>query len=110
MPVRPCRPPPRRVCADAYCVLPNADYGETVTVFCVRDFFAAKKLSQGILNDQTRSQRVNGTYLGKQRRKLKGIKSPGLKAAILDVLGKRKRPDAEDTVARAAPAVVATTN
>lgn len=54
-----------------------------------------KRLSQGILNDQTRSQRVSGSYLGKQPRKLKGVKLPELKNAILAALGKRKRADEE---------------
>lgn len=80
-----------------------ADYQETVTIFCVRDFFGSKKLSQGILNDQTRSQRVSGSYLGKQPKRVKGVKSPELKAAIMDVLGKRKRPEGEENAAVARP-------
>jgi hypothetical protein len=34
------------------------DYDETVTLFCLRDFFHAKKLSQPLLNDQTRRLRA----------------------------------------------------
>ncbi|KAJ0410249.1 hypothetical protein P43SY_002581 [Pythium insidiosum] len=37
-----------------------AYYEETVTLFCAQDFFAAKKLSQSLLNDQIRSRRVQG--------------------------------------------------
>jgi hypothetical protein len=84
----------------------RADYQETVTIFCVRDFFGSKKLSQGILNDQTRSQRVSGSYLGKQPKRVKGVKSPELKAAIMDVLGKRKRPEGKERAVAARTATV----
>lgn len=63
----------------------HADYSETVTIFCKSDYFANKKLCQGILNDQIRSLRVNGSYLG-QHKKHKAIKDAARKAAVKSVL------------------------
>uniref|UniRef100_K3WV45 Uncharacterized protein n=1 Tax=Globisporangium ultimum (strain ATCC 200006 / CBS 805.95 / DAOM BR144) TaxID=431595 RepID=K3WV45_GLOUD len=63
-------------------------YEETVAIFCVRDFFASKKMSQGILNDQVRSLRVNGSYAGKQLAKKARVHDPEIKAKIKSVLSK----------------------
>ncbi|KAG7376858.1 hypothetical protein PHYPSEUDO_012642 [Phytophthora pseudosyringae] len=66
-------------------------YGETVTIFCVRDFFENKKLSQGVLNDQTRAERVSGEVWG--RRKKKHAADPKIKKLIQCALGKRPAPE-----------------
>ncbi|KAF1334416.1 hypothetical protein FI667_g2072, partial [Globisporangium splendens] len=63
-------------------------YEETVAIFCVRDFLASKKMSQGILNDQVRSLRVNGSYAGKQLTKKPRVHDPEIKAKIKSVLSK----------------------
>lgn len=64
------------------------DYEETVAIFCVRDFFASKKMSQGILNDQVRSLRVKGTYEGKQQSKKARVCDQGAKDKIASVFTK----------------------
>ncbi|ETN08131.1 hypothetical protein PPTG_11994 [Phytophthora nicotianae INRA-310] len=66
-------------------------YGETVTIFCVRDFFENKKLSQGVLNDQERAERVSGKVWG--RRKKKNAANPKTKELIQCALGKRPAPE-----------------
>ncbi|KAF4039739.1 hypothetical protein GN244_ATG08128 [Phytophthora infestans] len=66
-------------------------YGETVTIFCVRDFFENKKLSQGVLNDQERAERVSGKVWG--RRKKKNAVDPKMKLLIQCALGKRPAPE-----------------
>ncbi|KAE9336016.1 hypothetical protein PF008_g13221 [Phytophthora fragariae] len=65
-------------------------YGETVTIFCVKDFFENKKLSQGVLNDQGRAERVGGKDWG--RRKKKNTAKPKLKELIQCALGKKPAP------------------
>ncbi|KAG6614532.1 uncharacterized protein IUM83_04230 [Phytophthora cinnamomi] len=65
-------------------------YGETVTIFCVKDFFENKKLSQGVLNDQERAERVSGNVWG--RRKRKNAANPQLKELIQCALGKKPAP------------------
>ncbi|KAG7395344.1 hypothetical protein PHYBOEH_003906 [Phytophthora boehmeriae] len=65
-------------------------YGETVTIFCIGDLFANKKLSQGVLNDQERDERVSGKAWG--RRKKKSAKNADLKVQIESALGKRPAP------------------
>ncbi|CAI5733875.1 unnamed protein product [Peronospora destructor] len=65
-------------------------YGETVTIFCVRDFFELKKLSQGVLKDQERTQRVSGNASG--RRKKKHAATSKIKELIQCALGKRPAP------------------
>ncbi|KAL4157871.1 hypothetical protein PRNP1_003653 [Phytophthora ramorum] len=65
-------------------------YGETVTIFCVRDFFENKKLSQGVLNDQERAERVSGKVWGRRKRK-SGANSE-IKQLIRCALGKRPAP------------------
>ncbi|GAB9465198.1 hypothetical protein Gpo141_00002614 [Globisporangium polare] len=67
-------------------------YEETVAIFCVRDFFASKKMSQGILNDQVRSLRVKGTYEGKQQSKKARVRDSEAKARIASVLSKGGAP------------------
>ncbi|KAG3120220.1 hypothetical protein PI124_g373 [Phytophthora idaei] len=66
-------------------------YGETVTIFCVRDFFENKKLSQGVLNDQERAERVSGKVWG--RRKKKNAADSKIKELIQCALGKRPAPE-----------------
>ncbi|KAL3668969.1 hypothetical protein V7S43_006257 [Phytophthora oleae] len=66
-------------------------YGETVTIFCVRDFFENKKLSQGVLNDQERAVRVSGKASG--RRKKKNAGDSKVKELIQCALGKRPAPE-----------------
>ncbi|CEG45153.1 uncharacterized protein PHALS_01471 [Plasmopara halstedii] len=61
-------------------------YGETVTIFCVRDFFQSKKLSQGVLNDQGRAERVSGSTCS--RRKKRKAVNPEIKKLIASALGK----------------------
>lgn len=68
------------------------DYEETVAVFCVRDFFASKKMSQGILNDQVRSLRVRGSYEGQQLPKRTRVADPALKARVASVFAKNGAP------------------
>ncbi|CAI5701794.1 unnamed protein product [Peronospora effusa] len=65
-------------------------YGETVTIFCVRDFFEMKKLSQGVLKDQERTQRVSGNTWG--RRMKKHAATSKIKELIQCALGKRPAP------------------
>ncbi|DBA00850.1 TPA: hypothetical protein N0F65_008493 [Lagenidium giganteum] len=60
-------------------------YEETVTIFCVKDFFGCKKLSQSILNDQSRSLRVNGSYLGKQAPKRKRTSESAIQQRIREL-------------------------
>ena len=67
-----------------------SDYGETVTIFCVRDFFQMKKLSQGVLKDQERTQRASGNAWG--RRKKKHAATSKIKELIQCALGKRPAP------------------
>lgn len=69
-----------------------ADYEETVAIFCVKDFFASKKMSQGILNDQVRSLRVRGTYDGRQTTKRACVRDPALKARVAAVFAKDRAP------------------
>jgi hypothetical protein len=76
-----------------------ADYGETVTLFCVRDFFENKKLSQGVLNDQERAERVSGKAWG--RRKKKNAANPELKGLIQCALGKKPAPAGYEALAGA---------
>ncbi|RLN90986.1 hypothetical protein BBJ28_00010696 [Nothophytophthora sp. Chile5] len=85
------------LCSDLDVMGRCVDYEETVTIFCVRDFFESKRLSQSILNDKDRSRRVNGSFVGQQvRKKSKAVKSPELKAAITSALGKRMAPVVEN--------------
>lgn len=65
-------------------------YGETVTIFCVRDFYMNKKISQCVLNDQGRAERVSGNVCN--RRKKKNAANPKVKELIESVLGKRPAP------------------
>lgn len=58
----------------------------------MRDFFASKKMSQGILNDQVRSLRVKGTYEGKQQSKKARVRDSEAKARIASVLSKGGAP------------------
>jgi hypothetical protein len=68
------------------------DYHETVTIFCVQDFFNAPKLSQGILNDQSRSLRVHGYYDGENAtRTNKRKKNPEWQAKLQDLQLKSKK-------------------
>ncbi|KAI9914159.1 hypothetical protein PsorP6_005658 [Peronosclerospora sorghi] len=73
-----------------------ADYGETVTIFCVRDFFENKKLSQGVLNDQERAQRVSGNVWG--RPKKKRAADSAIKELIQCALGKGQAPSHYQTI------------
>ncbi|CAI5729323.1 unnamed protein product [Hyaloperonospora brassicae] len=66
-------------------------YGETVTIFCVRDFFENKKLSQGVLKDQERTQRASGNAQGARRRK-KSARGSRIQESIQCALGKRPSP------------------
>lgn len=65
-----------------------------MTIFCASDYFANKKLCQGILNDQIRSLRVNGSYLG-QHKKHKTVKDAALKVAVKNVLTRGPTPEAQ---------------
>ncbi|GLD98550.1 hypothetical protein PINS_up007247 [Pythium insidiosum] len=67
-----------------------AYYEETVTLFCVRDFFASKKLSQSLLNDQIRSRRVQGALASASSGHKRSIKDADLKERVLDALKKRR--------------------
>ncbi|TMW63052.1 hypothetical protein Poli38472_005670 [Pythium oligandrum] len=74
-------------------------YEETVTLFSVRDFFQAKKLSQALLNDQIRSKRAktNGLATAAEDRAKRRVAQPELKASVLRALGpasKRRRGQA----------------
>ncbi|KAF4315676.1 hypothetical protein BBO99_00006676 [Phytophthora kernoviae] len=80
-------------------------YGETVTIFCIKDFFTNKKLSQGVLNDQERDERVSGKTWG--RRKKKSAQNSDVKAQIQSALGKRSAPaDSSSDKPLAVPAAV----
>eukprot|EP00644_Phytophthora_capsici_P004599 jgi/Phyca11/565891/estExt2_Genewise1.C_PHYCAscaffold_190321 len=72
-------------------------YGETVTIFCVRDFFENKKLSQGVLNDQERAVRVSGKSWN--RRKKKNAADSKVKELIQCALGKRPAPEGYGPIA-----------
>lgn len=63
-------------------------------MFSVKDFFASKKMSQGILNDQVRSLRVRGTYEGQQQQRSKRarVADPELKARVASVFAKDAAP------------------
>ncbi|OWZ21707.1 hypothetical protein PHMEG_0003699 [Phytophthora megakarya] len=71
-------------------------YGETVTIFCVKDFFENRKLSQRVLNDQKRANRVSGKDWGRCRKKTAA--NPEIKSRIQCALGKRPVPQGNGTV------------
>ncbi|TDH67189.1 hypothetical protein CCR75_003366 [Bremia lactucae] len=72
-------------------------YGETLTIFCIRDFFESKKLSQGVLKDQERAERVSGNVWG--RRNKNSAADCKIKELIKSALGKRPAPDTITTLA-----------
>ncbi|CAH0482729.1 unnamed protein product [Peronospora belbahrii] len=86
----PARPQKKRVLKNEFRETNFHYYGETVTIFCVRDFFEMKKLCQGVLKDQERTQRVSGNTCG--RRKKKNIANSKIKEQIQCALGKRPAP------------------
>lgn len=68
-----------------------------MTIFCVRDFFKNKKLSQGVLKDQERTQRVSGQAWS--RRKKKNTAASKIQELIQCALGKRPSPAGNENVA-----------
>uniref|UniRef100_A0AAV1TNB8 Zn(2)-C6 fungal-type domain-containing protein n=1 Tax=Peronospora matthiolae TaxID=2874970 RepID=A0AAV1TNB8_9STRA len=72
-------------------------YGETVTIYCVRDFFQNKKLSQGVLKDQERTQRASGNADG-VRRKKKSARASRIQELVQCALGKKPLPKGSQEV------------